>query len=290
MRMIVLLASSEDAASLNIRDRLLEEAEWETAEPFDGTGTYLRDGMVMIQKKGTHLYMENVDRQIADHLAEHGIGGPDPGSEAPLQLLVFLSRHRSEKDIRSLTVHPPGNYLRADFGGSPGKLPPSAPIEMTAALLSLYQEKKKLEVRDQTTYEVTHHGPMLSSPSFFIEIGSNETRWEIEILGRAIARALLSDNFPEPNVEVPIAVGVGGGHYAPRFTDRALRGKFAFGHMIPDYILSGEKDLGELVKMAVDGTPGSTHVFVHRSKQNEGLLAGIDDVVAELGLEMANPE
>ncbi|MFW3146405.1 MAG: D-aminoacyl-tRNA deacylase [Thermoplasmatota archaeon] len=288
--MIVLLASSEDAASVNIRSRLLEEAEWESAESLEGNEAYMRDGLLLLQKEGTHLYMENVDRQIADHINENGLGNPDGGSGYPLELLVFLSRHRSEKDIRSLTVHPPGNYQQADFGGAPKKLPPSAPFEMTAALLSLYKEKKKLGIQDQTTYEVTHHGPMLCSPSFFIEIGSNETRWGIEILGRAIARALLSDSFLRPKRDLPVAIGVGGGHYAPRFTDRAMREKFAFGHMIPDYILSGSTDLGELIRMARDNTPGSTHVFIHRSKYNREMVSGIEGMLSQLKLELANPE
>ena len=112
----------------------------------------------------------------------------------------------------------------------------------------------------------------------------------MKILGRAIARTLLSDEFLNPKKDIPIAIGVGGGHYAPRFTDRAMRGKFAFGHMIPDYILSGAVDLNGLIRMAMESTPGSTHVFVHRSKQNKGLLEDIEAIIKEMGLELANPD
>jgi D-aminoacyl-tRNA deacylase len=159
---------------------------------------------------------------------------------------------------------------------------------MTAALKSLYREKKKMGLKDQTTYEVTHHGPILRTPSFFIEIGSNETRWEIPELGRAIAKSLLSDEFLHPETTLPIAIGIGGGHYAPRFTDRAMRNKFAFGHMIPDYILMNSEDLRSVVELAVRSTPDVRYAFFHRSGKNERFIAKAETIVEEIGLKIAN--
>jgi D-aminoacyl-tRNA deacylase len=284
----VLLVSTEDPASRNIKDRLLEESDWEIVGEFKGRSVYEHDRFLMIEKMGTHLYFENVDAEITEYLKDELPEFSDHESKHPLYLLVFLSRHRSEMDVRSLTVHPPGNFLQADFGGQPGKLPPSAPIEMTAALKSLYKHKKALGLKDQTTYEVTHHGPYLISPSFFIEIGSNMDRWDIPDLGRAIARALLSDTFLEPNKSLSIAIGIGGGHYAPRFTDRAMRNKFAFGHMIPDYILMNTKDLRSIIEMAVASTPGVQYAFFHRSQKNEEKIIEAEAIVADMGLKIAN--
>jgi len=283
--MKVLLVSSEDPASLNIKDRLMEEVEWEPVGIFQGSEVLLHDDLLMYQKDGTHLYFENVDREISDHISRDLPELSVEGTPDHLDLLVFLSRHRSEMDVRSLTVHPPGNYLKADFGGEPGRLPPSAPFEMTQALKALYREKKALGLTDRTTYEVTHHGPLLSSPSFFIEIGSDPTRWQVPELGLAIARALLSDEFKTPQRDLPIAIGIGGGHYAPRFTDRAMRGKFAFGHMIPDYVLNDADDPGGVIGMALEGTSGAEYAFIHRSGSNEGLLKDIPDILDDLGLK-----
>ena len=117
-----------------------------------------------------------------------------------------------------------------------------------------------------------------------------EERWGIELLGRAIARALLSDEFRNPRTDLPIAIGIGGGHYAPRFTDRAMRGKFAFGHMIPDYIIKDSNDLHELLRLAKDSTPGVTHAFIHRSAKNKHSLADIGAILEELDLLPANRE
>ncbi|MGA1793252.1 MAG: D-aminoacyl-tRNA deacylase [Thermoplasmatota archaeon] len=283
--MKVLLVSSEDPASLNIRDRLMEEADWERIGDFFGSEVLHHGNLLMFQKEGTHLYFENVDMEIAGYLStelpEHRVDN----SPFPLELLVFLSRHRSEKDVRSLTVHPPGNFLNADFGGESGRLPPSSPYEMTAALRALYREKKALGLTDQTTYEVTHHGPLVSSPSFFIEIGSDASRWEIPDLGRAIARALLSEDLLDPPRDLPAAIGIGGGHYAPRFTDRAMRGKFAFGHMIPDYILNNSNDLRTTIKMALEATKGAKVAFIHRSRTNEDSLKGVYDILEDVDVK-----
>lgn len=241
----------------------------------------------MFEKEGMHLYFENVDVEISRFIENELGTRPSSSHERPLDLLVFLSKHRSEKNVRSLTVHPPGNYLSADFGGQQGYLPPSAPFQMTSALRSLYKEKKALGLKDQTTYEVTHHGPALSSPSFFIEIGSSEERWHIPELGRAIALALLSSDFREPDTLSPIAIGIGGGHYAPRFTDRAMRKKFAFGHMIPDYILKATNDMEKCIDLAIGSTPDVEYAFMHRSKTNEDILDQASEILVSRGIKVA---
>jgi D-aminoacyl-tRNA deacylase len=288
--MKVLLMCTEDRASVNIRDRLLEEGEWEIVSEFSGRPVRANGELLLYEKEGLHLYLESIDKDISDHIRSKLPSEYHPANECgyPLDLLVFLSKHRSETGTRSLTVHPPGNYLQADYGGSPKTLPPSAPLEMTAALKTLYAEKKKMGIKDRTTYEVTHHGPEVSSPCFFIEIGSGPDRWEIPELGRAIARALLSDDLNSFDKEIPIALGIGGGHYAPRFTDRAMRGKFAFGHMIPDYILSEVSDTAVPLELAKRSTPGAEYLFVHRSGSNKDLLEGVEEAAKRLGLSIAD--
>ena len=286
--MKILLTSLEDIASMNIRDRLLEEAEWEVVGEFQGGLVRIHGDLLLMEREGTHLYMESVDEEIASYIRE------DLGEEfrskgtSPLDLLIFLSKHRSEKDIHSLTVHPPGTLISADYGGVAGKLPPSAPFEMTQALKSLYGEKKRMGLKDRTTFEVTHHGPLIISPCFFIEIGSDETRWGIEDLARPIARALLSAELGNPRRDLPIAIGVGGGHYGPRFTDRAMRNKFAFGHMVPDYILRSSDDIRVPIELAKEATPGVQKLFYHRSSANEDLEERIAEIADDLGLDMSS--
>ncbi len=39
-----------------------------------------------------------------------------------IDFLVFASRHKSEKGNPSLSLHAPGNFRNADFGGKSGKI------------------------------------------------------------------------------------------------------------------------------------------------------------------------
>ncbi|MFQ6060765.1 MAG: D-aminoacyl-tRNA deacylase, partial [Thermoplasmata archaeon] len=110
----------------------------------------------------------------------------------------------------------------------------------------------------KVSFEATHHGPYLGTPAFFIEIGSDEGCWQEESAGRAIAEAILSI---KPERE-PIAIGVGGGHYAPRMTDVALECRLSFGHIIPSYALRDIKE--EMLEKAVEKTSGAENVYFHR--------------------------
>ncbi len=286
---MVLLASDGDIASMNIKARLLEEAIWEPLRPCWGRPAFAKGDLVLLERPGVHLDFESVDTEIREYLLQEEFT-PGKGTEGREctgpDLIVFLSKHRSEKEVDSLTVHPPGNYLEAIYGGKEGTLPIAAPHHMTSALNALYQEKRAAGLPDRTSFEVTHHGPFIGTPSFFIEIGSGPQRWGRSDLARPIAKALLSDRFKDPPQDVPTAIGIGGGHYAPRFTDRALKGDLAFGHMVPDHILDRAPDRVRTLELALRSTPGATVACFHRTKNNERSLSPLISAAETLGLRV----
>src|SRR5205807_5140421 len=110
-----------------------------------------------------HPYRDHLDRDL------------ESGFQEPADLVVYRSKHRSESGRPSLTVHPIGNPGAAEFGGQPRTLVPSAPRWMTSALRSLRQAGGHLGY--VVTFEATHHGPYLTSPTFYIEQGSTEREW-----------------------------------------------------------------------------------------------------------------
>ena len=67
----------------------------------------------------------------------------------------------------------------------------------------------------------------MSTPSFFVEIGSTEKEWTDPVAGRAVAESVLSAVPQDP---IPL-VGFGGTHYAARETEIALTSRGAFGHI-----------------------------------------------------------
>jgi len=263
--MRVLVASEADEASRAQRDALLELASWSEDARFEGLPTWRRGDLWLVTIAEHHLYRDRLDETIAGHF-----GGPP-------ELLVYLSKHRSESGTPSLTVHPIGNLGSADFGGLAGTLVPAAARAMTAALRALRREAAGL--RYNVTFEATHHGPYLATPTFYIEQGSTEREWADREAARAIARTLLG---LEP-VDAPIAIGIGGGHYVPRHTDVALERRVAFGHLLPAYALPSVDEA--MLAQAVDASR-ATLAYVHRKSVSKPEARRLEERLEALGVKV----
>jgi len=179
-----------------------------------------------------HTY-KNADLIVIDTLHIHAQWLEE---RYPSDLYIFASKHSAESGIPCLTVHATGNWGDAMLGGNARSLSPAPAQYMYTALrwLKRGKEEENLE-KYKVSYEVTHHGPTLNTPLMFVEVGSTETEWmdtkAARVVGDAIIAAL------EPEDAKAVAIGVGGGHYAPRFTDIAIKKCVAFGHMAPKYAL-----------------------------------------------------
>ena len=220
-RPILLVASEIDPVA-----RRLAEV-WGAVPPTDWTvdGVRLRrwaKGPYYIRRPTLHIHDEQLDTKLPPELLR----------QQPT--LVFPSIHRSRQNIRCLTVHPLGNPgASAEVGGRPRSLVPTDPELMTATLRVVADEARALG--RTTTYEATHHGPELSLPAFFVEIGYGDLPGPPEEEIACLARILPSLSRPAGGNR--IALGVGGGHYAPHFTDLALRRRWAFGHILSRHAL-----------------------------------------------------
>lgn len=263
--MYIIIISKQDPVSINIQRRLLEQYDWTMKEElsYDGNPVYFFGNQaVMITINEYHLFVDNIDTKVIDKFSNQG-------TEISIEAMIFATKHRSASGMRTLTVHPIGNYLKkAEYGGNPEELVPAAPYLMTTAYRHLYKNAIA-EFGDESkyavTFEATHHGPYLDTPSFFIEIGSDESAWQDEIAAKIIAKTIIEVLDPEIIIhckEFPIAIGIGGGHYAPRHSDVARRKKISFGHIIPNYAL---EELDEkMLLVALERTIGAKYVYFHR--------------------------
>jgi D-aminoacyl-tRNA deacylase len=152
--------------------------------------------------------------------------------EITKDLMIFLSRHTSGKEIPAFTVHAEGNWSNDNsLGGKPKELSVSSPSSMINVLSSINKLNK---TQVGVTYEATHHGPFLNNPSFFVELGGNvsvvENKKYAEFIASAVAK-ILDENAPYNK----IAVGLGGMHYPSKFTKLALDGKYTFSHIMSKY-------------------------------------------------------
>jgi D-aminoacyl-tRNA deacylase len=165
-------------------------------------------------------------------------------SEVKTDLFVFLSRHRSSMGVASFTVHPLGNWApKSDAGGKPGTLSVAAPWQMRNMLCQIAAAN---DTGVAVTYEATHHGPLLETPSFFVEVGGSEeiTERHYDVLAKAV-----SDYVSAPHENVgKVAVAIGGTHYPEKFTRLALEGKYAFSHIMPRHSCV----YADMLRMAVE--------------------------------------
>jgi len=204
---------------------------------------------------------------------------------------LILSRHKSEAGIKALTVHHPGNPCReAKAGGKPLELPPSNPPLAKALLLSLRRAREEVGIEEfDVTYEVTHHGPTsLKKPVTFVEIGSSEREWIRQDARRAVAEAVVEALERTP-VECEPVVGVGGNHYASRFTARAFTTPEAYGHMIAKYALKSLAEpalIEEVLTTAATRSSVPTVKLVVEKKLRRAWREAAARVAEELGLHI----
>src|SRR2546422_10295650 len=113
--MRLLVASEADPASVAQREALLRLASWEEVGDFRGSRALRYKSFALVTIDDLHLYHDHLDRDV------QAVFGESP------EVVVFLSKHRSESATPSLTVHPIGNFGPAEYGGqarTPAPPPP----------------------------------------------------------------------------------------------------------------------------------------------------------------------
>ncbi|MCI4346723.1 MAG: D-aminoacyl-tRNA deacylase [Thermoplasmata archaeon] len=204
---------------------------------------------LLLRRAELHIEDEALDPQLLEAFGPREI------------TVVFPSIHRSRSGPHCFTVHPLGNPRPdAPVGGTPGFLVPTDPRLMAAALRAADAAAGRFGVK--ATFESTHHGPTLHRPAFFAEIGGgpNPERPPAEEVN-SLAELLLT---LEPSPTDRIAVGIGGGHYVPHFTDLALERRWAFGHLLSDHVLPNATS--ETFRRAIEATSGCEGLLFARSR------------------------
>ncbi|MDZ7701944.1 MAG: D-aminoacyl-tRNA deacylase [Halobacteriales archaeon] len=228
--MLGIVVSRADEASAHIGERLLAAADWTAHEDGGrpdgaGGGAYYRtEGAELREFDGLHIELE----RPAD-----AFDGVD--------LIAFASRHSGETGPL-LTGHHTGNLGPAEYGGEPDAFAAAAPAALSATVAAF-------ETAAPEGYgigiECTHHGPTdVGAPSLFVEVGSDEAQWRDAEAATAAARAILSLRGVDPRTDRAF-VGLGGGHYAPRFTRIVRETDWSVGHIAADWGLRAAAELDD---------------------------------------------
>lgn len=249
---ITLVNSCLDRAGITIRDQIRVLL----ADP-----RYRQDGIdwEFLEVDGRLIHQAGIDASLSS------------------DLLIFLSRHTSSRPVPVLTVHPTGNPGEALLGGDAGSFAPAAPGWMQAVLRNLV---RLAPPGYRASYEVTHHGPTaLSTPSFFVEIGSTEKEWSDHLAGAAVAEAVLTA-VPADPINL---IGFGGTHYAPRQTAVALETRGAFGHILHS------REIGALTGSMlanISVATGAEAAYVDRKAIDRPVLEHLYALLAAAGLPL----
>jgi D-tyrosyl-tRNA(Tyr) deacylase len=204
----LIVASKLDNAGINITTQL---SQFQTSS--DSFKFYLVDKEI--------IYTENLDMEKINSY----------------DFIIFASKHKSESKEKTLSVHAPGNWRLAEFGGEKNKSCKSSALFMKYIFEKLNENAVQNHMDDyKVTMEATHHGPLIEKPCLFIEIGSTDTEWTNSKAGFVVAKTIHEaiSSFKE-NPYNEIAIAIGGPHYCPSFNKIQLKSNVAISHVIPQH-------------------------------------------------------
>ena len=280
---VLLLASKSDTASMTLFDAIMRLKGW--SEVF--TRTY---GDYYIHECGS-VYLLLIE-QI--HIRADGIDSIfKKNTGFSIDDVLILSRHVSRSNTPAMTLHAigiPGVLPYGEQGNSGGEngllVPPSKYFASLFRRMNLLAREKKLNLDFDLTLETTHHGPILTTPTLYIEIGSTENEWSREDVADCWAEVIsdvlvmFGGKSTYFNPDSDVMIGFGGGHYAPRHKAVILNSDINIGHIIANYSLIFEqKDdsvfpsgpWSKCIQSAVDSTRISfpqNKIFAHLDRKS----------------------
>ncbi|MHA1669844.1 MAG: D-aminoacyl-tRNA deacylase [Promethearchaeota archaeon] len=266
----LIISSTEDIASMNIRKRLLNSSQYH----FHQTNLMWHNNIIHefsgfdeqdernSKIKGNRIYLGLTDTPLI-HLNDLKLAE----TEINFDYMIFASRHRSKTSRPALLVHTTGNWgHEAEYGGNPRELSITSALLRKSGFLSLIFNSQKVKLEEfAINVEVTHHGPsVLKKPLIFIELGSNEKEWTnvlaAEIVANSIIEAVLRFLQFNKNKDQQIGLGFGGTHYAPNFSRLELGSNIAFSFICPKYFI---KDLNNsMIDQMIRNTVEKIDYFV----------------------------
>ncbi len=264
-RKFIFIASLLDKAGMNIKEEL--------------------------EKLDNNLSIFTTDRKIVD---AEDIDKQLEKQGKDFDFIIFISKHRSEIPNKTLSIHAPGNWKKAELGGRQEQICPSSAFFLKHLFIELNKQNQVAREKGESDYictlECTHHGPYIEKPCCFIEIGSNEAEWADKKAGKIVALTLIKaiENWNKNNNEITKkwvpCVGLGGPHYCPNLNKVQLNSQYAFCHVIPQYALPlNEQMLYEVMGKTVE----KTKLFIldwkglGKSEQRQGTI----NLLNQLNLE-----
>jgi len=243
----LIICSSEDKASLNIRNKILKSKLFNFEEK-----DYSWHNNRLFKLK-TEVTQNNETNHLGKNEIFLGLT-KDPliflndlkldKSQIKPDFLIFASRHTSKTARPAFLVHSTGNWSQnIDFGGEPQELSRTSAFLHKAGFLSLVEQASLIDsIEFSLDIEVTHHGPtILEQPLIFMELGSSKAEWVIDDAGEILAKSIIStiSKYLEyvESKDQSVGLGFGATHYAPNFNRLILNKEVALSFICPKYYI-----------------------------------------------------
>ncbi len=247
MTEFLIIISTEDQASMNIRENFLSDnlMKFKELDTLWHGHPVLELEMVVAKRDWGPFFVKN---KIYLGLTECPLIFLDDiklnKTDINPDLLIFASRHRSETARPAFLTHTTGNWNdKAALGGNPNEICEASAFLLKSAFLSLQEQTHTKKMTDfMVDLEVTHHGPTnLERPLVFVELGSSEKEWGIKKAGLLVAHAILGtclkySEYMEKKAP-QIGIGFGGTHYAPQFRKLIAFNDVSVSYICPKYYI-----------------------------------------------------
>lgn len=252
---VAIVCTTADPASLNIARSLLDLTVWEDQCGYRTSG---QNRLIVHDKQQTAL------RGLEDSLNELGLKP---------RLVIFACRHVARDEIPWLGGHFTGEV--SPDNSAERRLSAAAPSGLRSFLHNVAKEAPD---GFRVSAEATHHGPTdMTTPCFFAEIGSSEKQWSDPRAGESVARSILGLE----SRELPVFLGIGGGHYVPRQTGLMLEAEIAFGHMFSGY---QEEFLDSSILEEAREKSGASYAYLDRKSLRRDNRDRIFKIMEGMGL------
>lgn len=268
-----IICSTQDPASMNIRDNLLTNFDFvETEDKFDLYPIHEFVPKEELFEKKSLFFDNNIRLYTTD---KQLIVFENIDKKINADLFIFASKHQSTSKVPSLTCHSIGNFDLALYGGVSSKLVKSNPFFLRSMYLELSKYGKGLSSFDIIN-EATHHGPYLDKVGVFVEIGSTTKEWENKKAGEILAKSIIGaiKNYSE---DCLVAIGLGGLHSCNEFNKVILSTNVAFSFICPKHSLDFIDE--DMLSAMIDKTTKKVDVIILDYK---GLGKNKENIIALL--------
>lgn len=239
-----IVASKEDVASMTMANYLINNRAFSRETNTNFLQSKHHQSIKLHVSNRSLVYLEDLDENYPNSIA-----------------FIFLSEHRSQKRIPTLTCHCTGNYGGNPYGGNPRELGIAYPYLQKQYLKAIVTLRALIPGYD-VVIESSHHGPTsLKKPVLFIEIGSTEIQWTDRNSSSVVCESILKVIDNGLGSCEKVAIGLGGTHYPMKFNKLLLESEYGLAAVAAKHNLESiDKDM--LDQMIIKSIEKVTHVIV----------------------------